>query len=166
MTHSLSLRSCAAAVLLVASAHATLCDATPGLNCYGNDIKDGGVVADAAACCALCNAQPGCNAWTFDAAEGNPPKACWLKTSCAGARSDPQAASGSTDLPPPLPPPESYHNGVSMGGWLVTEPSWMYDQFDAPAEADLVAKLRREGGDAFAITTMRNHCESSVVAAQ
>lgn len=34
----------------------------------------------------------------------------------------------------------------------------MYDEFSAPAEADLIAQLRRQGGDAFAVTTMRNHC--------
>jgi hypothetical protein len=50
-----------------------------------------------------------------------------------------------------------YQNGVSLGGWLVTEPSWMYDQFHAAAEADLVAALRKQGGDAFAVRTMRNH---------
>ena len=53
-------------------------------------------------------------------------------------------------------PPPDYHNGVSLGGWLLTEPSWMYDQFHAPAEADLVAQLR-ETSDAFAVRTMQNH---------
>ena len=33
----------------------------------------------------------------------------------------------------------------------------MYDQFEAAAEADLVRELRSQGGDAFAIQTMRNH---------
>jgi hypothetical protein len=33
----------------------------------------------------------------------------------------------------------------------------MYDQFSAPAEGDLVRQLRAQGGDAFAIATMRNH---------
>ncbi len=58
------------------------------------------------------------------------------------------------------PPPPDYHNGVSLGGWLLTEPSWMYDRFSAPAEADLVAQLRAQGGDAFAVATMRNHWTS------
>jgi hypothetical protein len=40
---------------------------------------------------------------------------------------------------------------------LLTEPSWMYDQFSFPAEADLVASLRASGGDEYAIKTMRNH---------
>lgn len=53
-------------------------------------------------------------------------------------------------------PPADYHNGVSLGGWLLTEPSWMYDQFSAPAEADLIAQLRRTS-DAFAVRTMQNH---------
>ena len=53
-------------------------------------------------------------------------------------------------------PPPDYHNGVSLGGWLLTEPSWMYDRFSAPAEADLVAQLR-ETSDAFAVRTMQNH---------
>jgi hypothetical protein len=48
-------------------------------------------------------------------------------------------------------------NGVNLGGWLLMEPSWMYSQFQAPAEADLVASLRKQGGDVFAVTTMRNH---------
>jgi aryl-phospho-beta-D-glucosidase BglC (GH1 family) len=55
------------------------------------------------------------------------------------------------------PIPNDYHNGVSFGGWLLTEPSWMFDQFNAPAEADLVAKFQTEGGDEFAVNTMRNH---------
>lgn len=53
-------------------------------------------------------------------------------------------------------PPPDYHNGVSLGGWLLTEPSWMYDQFSAPAEADLIAQLRATS-DAFAVRTMQNH---------
>ena len=56
------------------------------------------------------------------------------------------------------PVPSDYHNGVSIGGWLLTEPSWMYDQFNAPAEADLIAKFRAQGGDEFAVTSMKNHC--------
>ena len=50
-----------------------------------------------------------------------------------------------------------FANGVNLGGWLLTEPSWMYDQFEAAAEGDLVAALRRAGGDGFAVQTMRNH---------
>ena len=56
-----------------------------------------------------------------------------------------------------LPPPPDYHNGVSFGGWLLAETSWMYDKFSAPAEADWVAALRTQGGDAFAVTTLFNH---------
>lgn len=238
-------------LLLLTSAarvDSALCDAVAGLNCWGNDVTDAGVTPDASACCAACTAHGGCRAWTWDAAEGDPPQHCWLKSSCAGARADSQAVSGHADPlppgpapflceprvgvncmhndiadagavqspgeccaacarqagcnawsynhppgdthcwlktscdgfitdatatsgaamypppaptpPPPLPPqpvPRDYHNGVSMGGWLVTEPSWMYDEFSAPAEADLVAALRAQGGDAFAVTTMRNH---------
>lgn len=44
-----------------------------------------------------------------------------------------------------------------MGGWLLTEPSWMFDQFSAAAEGDLVGQLRSQGGDAYAISTMKNH---------
>ena len=94
--------------------------------------------------------------------QGKSPQACWLKSSCGGARSDPTAVSGVLPPPPPgppAPPPPDYHNGVSMGGWLLTEPSWMFDGFSAPAEADLVAMLRKQGGDAFAVQTMRNHWE-------
>ena len=150
-------------LLLLLSARlldASLCDAVAGLNCYGNDIRDAGAAPSAAACCALCAAEPRCAAWTWDAAEGSPPKGCWIKTSCAGARNDSQAVSGVAPPPPPgppAPPPAGYHNGVSIGGWLLTEPSWMYDQFSAPAEADLVAQLVRQGGEDFAVATMRNH---------
>lgn len=191
------------------TADAALCDAQPGLNCWGNDIRNGGQTSSAAQCCALCTAQAGCAAWTWDAAEGTPPQSCWLKTSCAGAKQDSQAVSGTagpvppglciaragvncfhSDLsdagvvsttgeccaacrayqgckawswnrlgdrhcwlkadcqgltadpdatsgaevypspspspgppPPPAPPPKDYHNGVSLGGWLLTEPS-------------------------------------------
>lgn len=44
-----------------------------------------------------------------------------------------------------------------MGGWFDMEPSWMYDQFSAAAEGDFVRQLRAQGGDNFAIQTMRNH---------
>lgn len=60
-------------------------------------------------------------------------------------------ASASASAPPP-----DYHNGASLGGWLLTEPSWMYDKFSASAEADLVAQLRVTS-DAFAVRTMQNH---------
>ena len=36
-------------------------------------------------------------------------------------------------------------------------PSWMFDQIEADSELDFVIGLRREGGDAHAIATMRNH---------
>ena len=150
----------ALALLSLRAALGALCDAQAGLNCWGNDLADGGVVSSAAACCALCAAHSGCSAWTWD--RGKSPTACWLKSSCAGARNDSQAVSGVAPPPPPgppAPPPADYHNGVSIGGWLLTEPSWMSDQaaFSAPAEADLVARLRAEGGGAFAVQTMRNH---------
>ena len=77
------------------------------------------------------------------------------------------AALARPPLPPlsqalPAPPPADWHNGVSMGGWLLTEPAWMFDQFQAPAEGDLVRQLRAQGGDAFAVATMRNHWEGYV----
>lgn len=160
----LARRALASALLLLLQCarvlDASLCDAVPGLNCWGADLRNAGVVSSAAACCALCAAEPLCNAWTWDAAEGSPPQSCWIKTSCAGARNDSQAVSGVAPPPPPgppAPPPPDYHNGVSLGGWLLTEPSWMYDKFSAPAEADLVAQLIRQGGEDFAIETMRNH---------
>lgn len=82
-----------------------------------------------------------------------------LFLSCNGARADANVVSlgFANTAPPPGPPPPTYQNGVSMGGWLLTEPSWMYDAFSAPAEADLVAALRAQGGDAFAVAAMRNH---------
>ena len=153
------------AVLVV---EAALCDPLPGINCWGNDLSspNGQDASTAAACCAQCSARAGCRAWSWNEFEGNPPGACWLKVNCNGVRNDTGAISGTADpIPPPspspspgpYPPPSDYHNGVSMGGWLLTEPSWMYDQFSAPAEGDLVLKLRAQGGDAFAIQTMRNH---------
>ena len=66
----------------------------------------------------------------------------------------------------------SMWHGVSLGGWLVMEinpqkrgpdspmdlrPSWMYDQIFANSELDFVTDLRSEGGDAYAIQTMKNH---------
>ena len=59
----------------------------------------------------------------------------------------------------PAPVPPGWYNGVSMGGWLLMEPSWMYDQFSAAAEGDFVRELRAAGGDEFAVATMRNHWE-------
>jgi hypothetical protein len=47
-------------------------------------------------------------------------------------------------------------NGVSLGGWLLMETTWMYDQFQAPAELDFIRQLRAVN-DSFAIQTMRNH---------
>lgn len=63
------------------------------------------------------------------------------------------------------PPPPDYHNGVSMGGWLLTEPSWMYSEFSAPAEGDLITSLRAQGGDTFAVSTMYNHWKGYIPAA-
>ena len=56
-----------------------------------------------------------------------------------------------------LPGAAALINGVNLGGWLLMETSWMYDSFSAPAEADFVAGLRRQHGDAFAMQTMANH---------
>jgi len=50
-----------------------------------------------------------------------------------------------------------FMNGVNLGGWLVTEPSWMYDQFQAPAELDLINNWRAQGGDDYALNTIHNH---------
>ena len=232
-------------LLLPAPSLTALCDPLPGLNCWGSDLTSVGPLASASACCAACASYAGCAAWTWDEREGTPAGGCWLKSSCAGARADGNAVSGSaapppngsqpylclpvagvncehSDIadggvvgsvgeacaacrstrgcaawtwnaggdqhvwlkadcaggvpdatavsgaaafpppapspPPPGPPPPTYHNGVSMGGWLLTEPSWMFDApLTAPAEADLVAALRAQGGDAFAVRTMRNH---------
>ena len=48
-------------------------------------------------------------------------------------------------------------NGVNLAGWLLTEPSWMYDQFKAPSENDLIQKWRKENGKQYAIDAMKNH---------
>ena len=54
-------------------------------------------------------------------------------------------------------PATNYQNGVNLGGWQLAETAWMFDRFSAPAEADWVASLRAQGGDAFAVSTLRNH---------
>ena len=72
----------------------------------------------------------------------------------------------SASLQRPIMPPsdeqlyaldKGWLNGVNFGGWLLTEPSWMYDQFSAPAENDLVQAWRKQGGDQFALDAMKNH---------
>merc|ERR1712166_961993 len=55
----------------------------------------------------------------------------------------------------------NYTHGVALGGLFVMETTWMYDQFSAPSENDWVRHLRN-GSDAAAISTMRNHWESYV----
>jgi hypothetical protein len=46
--------------------------------------------------------------------------------------------------------------GVSLGGWMLMETGWMYDQFKSPAENDWVRELRKKG-DPYALKTMANH---------
>ena len=73
--------------------------------------------------------------------------------------------------------PTKWH-GVSLGGWLVMEinpstraptdpmdlrPNWMYDfETQARSELDFVYELRAQGGDDFAIKTMRNHWDGYI----
>eukprot|EP00039_Didymoeca_costata_P024388 m.10163 g.10163 ORF g.10163 m.10163 type:complete len:552 (+) comp4211_c0_seq1:182-1837(+) len=130
-----------------------LCTPMKGTNCFGNDITMAGVVGDSATCCQKCQEHPLCGAWTWNANEGSPPHECWLKYNCAGNVSDANSVSGVT----PVQPKKSFINGVNMGGWLLTETSWMYDQFNSPAEADWIAASRRGSGDAYTIQTMKNH---------
>ena len=143
-------------------AYCDLCAPAAGVNCEQHDIADAGVVASAAACCAACTAQSGCQAWTWN---GGGDQHCWVKSSCAGAVPDAAATSGARAWPSPAPPapvPPGWHNGVSIGGHLLMEPSWMYDQFSAPAEGDFVRALRAAGGDDFAIATMKNHWQGYI----
>jgi hypothetical protein len=113
---------CVVAFLFASRASASLCSVTPGLNCWGNDLGDAGVAANATACCALCAAWNGCRAWTWDQGEGNPPKHCWVKSSCAGAIIDPLAISGSADPLPvttlcdPLDGWNCFHSDIEDGG--------------------------------------------------
>ena len=51
--------------------------------------------------------------------------------------------------------------GVSLGGWMLMETSWMYDQFKAPAENDWVRQLRQRGDD-YALQTMQTHWSSYI----
>ena len=99
-----------AACKAAAAAPACAANVSQGVNCWQNDIQDGGVVESADACCALCAALDGCNAWTWD--EHKSPTACWLKSSCAGARNDSTTVSG-VMLPPPPPPPSGPCNATS-----------------------------------------------------
>lgn len=48
-------------------------------------------------------------------------------------------------------------NGVSFGGWLLMETSWMYDEFNYLAENDFIQALRNEHNDSYSIQTMKNH---------
>ena len=72
------------------------------------------------------------------------------------------------------PATPGYWHGVSLGGWLLMEINkkqrdskdgpdvrigWMFDQIFASSELDFVTTLRKEKGDDFALTTMRNHWE-------
>ena len=124
------------------SGHTTVphavCQQLPDTNCNQNDLADGGKVTSAGACCDICAATTGCAAWTWNRAEGN--RHCWLKRNCDGKRDDLNADSGLVRSPkppippaPPLPPSppasKGIQVGVSLGGWLLMETAWMYDQF-------------------------------------
>ena len=125
----------------------SLCSVLQNINCYGDDLKDGGSVHSTAQCCELCQKEPGCNAWTLD--HGN----CWLKSDCSGKVAFNGVESGFVPGPAPPPPAPPFppappvqkglQRGVSLGGWLLMETSWMYDQFNTPAENDFI-RITRE----------------------
>lgn len=134
------------------------CQPLPQTNCQQHDLRNAGPVASAAACCDLCHNENECSAWTWNRAEGN--HGCWLKRSCAGKVHDPKADSGLVEggpTPAPRPSPKAPRQvGVSLGGWMLMETAWMYDQFRAAAENDWVRELRKKG-DAYALQTMQTH---------
>jgi hypothetical protein len=138
-----------------------------GVDCEQNDIAHDIASGSVAACAAAARATAdvGCKAWTWDST-APPAERCWLKSSCAGAVLDPVATSGLVVTAPPGPPlpplppvpaaRTGLQRGVSLGGWLLMETSWMYDQFNAAAENDFIRNNRRRG-DQFALDTMKNH---------
>ena len=113
---------------------------------------------------------------------GNESRSCWLKSSCTGVTIDPTVVSGGnggggpapppptppaptppspTPPPPPRPPapgppaPKSLQVGVSLGGWLVMETSWMVRHLSPDHRLTLahVLKYRRDAND---IRALRN----------
>eukprot|EP00055_Hartaetosiga_balthica_P002288 m.3435 g.3435 ORF g.3435 m.3435 type:complete len:491 (-) comp2069_c0_seq2:1488-2960(-) len=57
-------------------------------------------------------------------------------------------------------PSSSFINGASLGGLFVLETTWMYDQFNFPAENDFIHALIAEHNVSYAIQTMKNHWSS------
>merc|ERR1719473_2002842 len=118
----------AASVLPATALPLDICAPVAGLQCYGDDIRDAGVVGDAQACCHLCRQTAGCKAWTWNE---NIDQHCWVKRACSDARSSEGYVSGKAASPPspPSPSPSVQQIGVNLGGWLLMETSWMFDQF-------------------------------------
>merc|ERR1719499_313431 len=70
------------------------------LTCYGQDIRDGGVVGSEQECCDLCTYTLYCSVWTWSrGTDGH----CWLKTGCSRGTPDDRVVSGSIAEGPPIP---------------------------------------------------------------
>lgn len=57
---------------------------TYGVDCYGDDLRNGRHLADPDECCALCSADSSCHAWTVIAGD---PQQCYLKSRCSQPQS-------------------------------------------------------------------------------
>merc|ERR1719150_2898976 len=73
---------------------------TANLTCYGQDLRDAGVVDSEKACCDLCTYSLDCSAWTWGRGTD---QHCWLKTGCSRGTTDKRFISGSVAAGPPIP---------------------------------------------------------------
>jgi len=77
------------------------CTISPGQNNDGTNLKDTAEhTSSADACCSTCTSTSGCVGFTWVQAN----QECWLKSSVASLRDDPDVTSGSVTSPPPSPP--------------------------------------------------------------
>ena len=143
-----------------------LCAPLRNVNCVGEDLKSAGQVKSSAICCQKCAAQTGCKAWTWN----RPPAdmQCWLKRSCAGRSTDPNAISGDsgaadTSLTTVLLSP-IYRGRMAKGGCKAIK---LRAHTNFPQhygiQLELVATLsRRRGGAVVETTTVGAPLESVV----
>eukprot|EP01062_Namystynia_karyoxenos_P004652 TRINITY_DN11656_c0_g1_i1.p1 TRINITY_DN11656_c0_g1~~TRINITY_DN11656_c0_g1_i1.p1 ORF type:complete len:642 (+),score=158.46 TRINITY_DN11656_c0_g1_i1:75-1928(+) len=146
--------------------------------CVGADLWMGGRACHLEQCSERCAAEPRCDAWSWNPTTDG---SCWLKERCVAPQSHIGVVSGWGAKPPgavwprlPAAPPaaipyagsrrsaatqDGFKVGVSLGGWMVMETSWMFDQFWSPSENDWTRYMRWYGGDDYASRAMRNHWE-------
>jgi hypothetical protein len=97
------------AFLALVADGADVCDMLQDVQCYGDDLKNIGVVNSYAECCQACQAETGCNALTWNAGID---KVCWLKSACSNKQTSSgnlyQSGIGASSTPsPPAPAPPS-----------------------------------------------------------